>query len=89
MFTATEVSTTNPLSPEEVQILDNSLDHLLENYRLNHNVLKLEWITPILGNPPIIPDSPDSDTRMDAWEARAEYGRKAEFIEDLLKRKSE
>ena len=85
MVITTKVNATNYLSPEEVQSLDNSLDNLLESYRLNGNVLKLDWITPILGNPPIIPNSPDLDARMDAWEDRAEYGRKVEFIERVLK----
>ncbi len=85
MVITTKVNATNYLSPEEAQSLENSLDNLLESYRLNNNSLNLEWITPILGTPPTIPNSPDLDAMLDAWEDRAEYGRKVEFIERVLK----
>ncbi len=87
MFNTTKVSTTNILSYEELQKLGASMSELLEKYRNNNKVLKLAWVIPILGRPPVIPDSPDTDARNDAYDDLVEYNRKKDFIEDILKEK--
>ncbi len=84
MITTSKVPTNDILSPEEVRKLDDSLDELLKNYQSNNYILKLEWIIPILGGPPVIPSSPDMDARMDAFDELVEYDKKKDFIENFL-----
>lgn len=60
------------------------LDELCEEFN-QKNALSIESLTKILGRPPVIPDSPDTDAMLDAYTARAEYGRKAKFIEDFIR----
>ena len=60
------------------------LDELCEDIKQD-NTLSIESLSKILGRPPVIPDSPDTDAMLDAYDAKAEYGRKAEFIEDFVR----
>lgn len=75
----------NLLTPTEVQLFEENFDQLLEDFKSNHNSLSLESLIPILGRPPVLSDSSDNDTRDLAYEERAEYGRKCQQIEELLK----
>lgn len=75
-------SITKTLTPKETRLLEENLDSLVSEYK--DKGLVLESFIPIIGNPPRIPDSPDMDARLEAYEARAEYGRKLEEIEKLL-----
>lgn len=60
------------------------LDELCEEYK-EKNTLSIKSLSKILGNPPAIPESPDTDAMLDAYNARAEYGRKAIFLEQFIK----
>lgn len=46
-----------------------------------------ELFTPkdILGEPPVIPDSPDMDTRLEAYEEYAEYSKQYQILEEKIK----
>lgn len=72
------------LTPSEFQSFENSLSNLIEEYRDN-GTLKLTSIIPILGNPPTIPQSLGMDAMLEAYEERAEYGKKTKAIEDFFK----
>lgn len=45
-----------------------------------------ETFTPrdILGNSPIIPDSPDMDARLDAYQELAEYSRQYQYLDEKI-----
>lgn len=73
----------NILTSTEFEAFNTSLDTLLEEYKKSSN-LTVELLVPILGNPPRIPQSPDMDAMLEAYEARAEYGRKFNSIEEYL-----
>ena len=77
---------TKTLTSKERRLLEENLDSLVSKYK--DKGLLLESIIPIIGNPPRIPDSPDMDARMEAYEARAEYGSKAQEIEKILSEKA-
>ena len=38
----------------------------------------------ILGEPPVIPDSPDTDARLEAYEEYAEYSRQYRILEEKI-----
>lgn len=73
----------NILTSTEFEAFNTSLDTLLKEYRKSSN-LAVELLVPILGNPPRIPQSPDMDAMLEAYEALAEYGHKANSIETYL-----
>lgn len=73
----------NILTSTEFEAFTTSLDSLLEEYHKTSK-LTIELLVPILGNPPRIPQSPDMDAMLEAYEERAEYGRKANSIEEYL-----
>lgn len=73
----------NILTPTEVKLFEENYNNLREDYKKSKR-LSVSSLLPILGRPPIIPDSPDMDAMLDAYDARAEYGRKAMQIEQVL-----
>lgn len=83
-MTLTKLS--NLLTPMEFEAFTSSFGSLIEEYRKT-STLKLEQLVPILGNPPRIPQSPDMDAMMEAYEARALYGMKSASIEEYISQK--
>lgn len=77
---------TKTLTHEEERLLAENLDSLVCQYK--EKGLVLESLFPIIGKPPIIPPSPFTDVMMEAFEARAEYGHKAQEIENILSQKA-
>lgn len=73
----------NILTSTEFEAFITSLDSLLQEYK-KASTLSIEFLKPILGNPPRIPQSPDMDAMLDAYEDRAKYGKKANSIEEYL-----
>lgn len=73
----------NSLTPTEVKLFEENLATLKEDYKQN-NMLPLSSLFPILGRPPIIPNSTDVDAMLDGYNARAEYGHKVKQIEQAL-----
>lgn len=73
----------NILTSTEFEAFNNSLDNLLKEYEKTSK-LTIELLIPILGNPPRIPQSPDMDAMLEAYEDRAKYGEKANSIEKYL-----
>ncbi len=43
----------------------------------------------ILGEPPVIPDSPDMDARLEAYEEYAEYSRQYQILEEKINQMTE
>lgn len=84
MIMAERKLATNILTPEEVQLFEENFDKLQKEYK-SKGSLSLDSLIPILGRPPIIPQSPDMDAMLEAWNDKAEYGRKFQKIEELLK----
>lgn len=74
---------TKNLSPEQTLLLEEKLDDLLIEYK--EKGLVLESLIPIIGRPPVIPDSPETDTGLGAYEAKIEYVKKLKEIEQILK----
>lgn len=74
---------TKNLSPEQTLLLEEKLDDLLIEYK--EKGLVLESLIPIIGKPPVIPDSPETDTGLEAYEAKIEYVKKLKEIEQILK----
>jgi len=73
-------------TPAVTKFCDNINDFKKE-YQEN-GTLKLDSIIKVLGNPPRIPNSPDTDAMMEAWEEKAEYGRLAQIVEAEVERLS-
>lgn len=71
------------LTPVEFEAFTLVSKSLIEEYRKSSK-LTLELLVPILGNPPKIPQSPDMDAMLEEYEDRAQYGKKAESIEQYL-----
>ena len=74
----------NILTPTEVALFEVNYEPLSAEYK-DKGTISLESVIPILGNPPVIPDTHDLDSICMAYEERAEYGRKLKEIESLLK----
>lgn len=74
----------NELSTPVAKKLYDLRDDLAKDFTKN-NSLTLESIIKVIGKPPVIPSSPDMDTMLEGWESRAEYGRQANIIEQLIK----
>jgi len=75
---------TEELSAPIAQKLYDNRDDLAAEYR-EKGTLTLDSIIKVLGNPPRIPNSPDTDAMLEAWEEKAEYGRLTEIIETKIK----
>ncbi len=73
----------NILTSTEFEAFNSSLATLFEEYK-KASTLTIELLKPILGNPPRIPQSPDMDAMLEAYEERANYGKKANSIEEYL-----
>lgn len=84
MTESTKVLASQFLAPKEFEAFESSFDSLIEEYR-NSGTLKLDSLVPILGKPPIIPQSPDTDAMLEAYDEKAIYGHKIKEIESLLK----
>lgn len=72
------------LEESENIAFNKRLKELVLHYSRNGNTLKLEYLIPILGNYPVIPDSPDTDARLEAFEDRVTYTKKANAIVAFL-----
>lgn len=68
------------LDENENIAFNKRLKELVLQYSRNNNTLKLDYLIPILGNCPVIPDSPDTDARLEAFEDRVTYTKKANAI---------
>lgn len=75
------------LSSPALQSFINNINDFTKEYR-EKGSLTLESIIKVLGNPPRIPNSPDTDAMLEAWEERAEYGRLAQIVEAEVERLS-
>lgn len=71
------------LTPDEFHSFENSLCSLIQEYR-NNGSLNLTTLIPILGKAPNIPQSPDMDTMLEAYEEMAEYSKKSQAILNFL-----
>ncbi len=65
--TATQVYS-NPIAARFFQYLDEYANHLN-----NHTKLTFPMIEKIVGKPPVIPDSPDMDARLEAYDELSDY----------------
>ena len=78
------------ISAPVTEHIQNIVDKLCEEYQKN-STLSLDSLSKLLGKPPIIPQSPDTDAMLDAYTARADYGSKCiaieKFVEEYLKSK--
>lgn len=73
----------NMLTPVEVELLKENFSTLEKEYQQT-GTISLDSLFPILGRPPIIPQSSDMDARLEAMDARALYGNKAAQIESCF-----
>lgn len=71
-------------TPDEIQAIEASFDSILSEYQSN-NKMTLNCVTIAFGNPPEVPQSPDMDERMEYWSAIAEYSKKVNNLEALIK----
>ena len=71
------------LTPKQLQAFDESFDSLLNELRTTGKI-DLSSFTNIVGRPPIIPQSPDTDAMLEAWEDRATYSKKIMQLENLI-----
>lgn len=72
------------LDENENIAFNKRLKELVLQYSRNNNTLKLDYLIPILGNYPVIPDSPDIDTQLEVFNARKLYGKKVKAIMNFL-----
>lgn len=83
MITAENGLKSNILTPEQIQLFEDNIEKLQEEYKIKGS-LSLDSLIPILGTPPKLIDSPDNDARDLAFEMCAEYGCKCLKIENLI-----
>ena len=71
----------NPIAVKFFELYDSMRKAYLET-----EVVPAESIREIIGNPPVIPDSPDTDARLEAYDDLAAYNRMYANIEAKVKR---
>lgn len=76
------------LTPEEGCLFDEYLEYLCYKYE-EEETLPLECVIPILGKPPVIPHTHDTDAVIEAAEDKARYAEKVRSIENFLKYESQ
>lgn len=62
-----------------------NIDPLIKEF-VNKREFSYETISSVFGPAPKIPDSPDTDARLEAWEAQAEYCTRIQRMEDEVQR---
>lgn len=87
MTDSTLVSTTpatqvfkNSIAVRFFEVLDSAADEFNQNGKLTFSTIEK-----IIGKPPVIPNSPDMDARMDAWNETAQYSDRVLDIESKLR----
>lgn len=78
-----ELKTRNILTPTEVKLFEEHFPNLRQEYKQTGKI-SLDSLIPIIGRPPIIPQSHDMDAMLEAMDARALYGVKAAQIENRV-----
>lgn len=68
--------------PEKEKLVSN-WDNLLDEFR-NNGSLSIKSISNIIGKPPMVPNSPDMDTMLEAYDERAEYGNKCIALDSII-----
>ena len=76
---ATQVYT-NPIASKFFNLLDSASDEFKENGKLTFSTIEK-----ILGKPPVIPDSPYMDARLEAYEDLTQYSTKVLDIESKIR----
>lgn len=71
------------LTPAQLKSLHEHLEELITQYR-DKGSFELSALIPIIGDPPIIPQSLDTDAMLEAWNDSAKYGRKITYIYQYL-----
>ena len=71
------------LTPEECLLLRQSLNDLRTEYKEKKS-LELSSLTSILGQPPVIPNTHDTDAMLEAADDKAKYGEKVKSIENFI-----
>lgn len=84
-LTAEELTTIveNNFSSHLKEKLVSNWDNLIDEFR-NNQSLSIESVSKIIGKPPVIPDSPDMDTMLEAYEQRAEYGNMCFILDSII-----
>lgn len=77
------LTTCNSLTPAEVKLFEKNFPNLKEEYKQTGKI-SLASLFPIIGRPPIIPQSHDMDTMLEAMDNRAIYGNKVAQIESFF-----
>lgn len=67
-FTTATQEYSNPIAVRFFQCLDECA-----NYFNDHGKLTFPMIEKIVGKPPVIPDSPDMDARLEAYDELSDY----------------
>lgn len=70
----------NPIAVKFFENLDAATEEFSQNGKLSFPIIEK-----ILGKPPVIPDSPDMDARLEAYEELTQYSTQALNIESKLR----
>lgn len=76
-------SVSGVLTPTQLTSLYVHSEELISQYK-SKGSFELSTLIPIIGIPPIIPQSPDMDAMLETWNVQAEYGKKVAYIEQYL-----
>ena len=76
--------TTTVLNSKDYTFEGVIINSLIEEYVRKGN-LTYPTIAQVFGPMPKIPDSPDNDARLEAWEEQVEYSNKVNRVEEYIK----
>lgn len=83
MRNTTKAEAKKILTPKQLKAFEETFDELTNE--LQHTgTISLDSFIKIIGRPPVIPQSPDTDAMLEAWEERAVYSRKIIQLENLI-----